>query len=250
MPQPYDACPKCGHKFPRPLPGDAACPACGIYLSKWVPPRQREAEEEDDLLVEPHQSWLAARLQPLERLAEVSFYGRCALLLGLVIWSWYLIRYDYRTAAINQSFMHAVLLPIHEAGHVIFSILGQFMMVLGGSLFQLLLPFGICVAFIVQQRDNFGAAVCFWWASVSLVDVAPYIYDALHPQLVLLGGSIGNEAGRHDWINILTPLHMLKYAEILGALAHFIGSVLMVAGLAWALVVLLRQRSRVGGEVS
>ena len=67
-------------------------------------------------------------------------------------------------------------------------LLGEFMMVVGGSLFQLLLPFGIGVAFYVKQRDPFGAAICLWWTGASFVDLSPYIYDALYPKLTLLGG--------------------------------------------------------------
>ncbi len=249
MSQLYSQCPKCGHKLAAPQPGEASCPACGIYFHKWVAPRQarrRVEEEEDDLPVEDHHGRIAALFQPLPKLDEASFYGRCAVLLGLAVWSWFLIRYDYRIGEINQSFIHNILLPIHETGHVIFSILGRFMMILGGSLFQILLPFGICVAFIVMRRDNFGAAACFWWANVSLVDVSPYIYDALHPQLTLIDGSTGDESGIHDWINILTALNKLGHAQLYGALAHFLGSALMMASLLWGLVILLRQRSRLG----
>lgn len=252
MSQHFTQCPKCGHKLPAAQPADSSCPACGIFFFKWVLSQQagqRAEEEEDDLPVEERQSWLSVLFQPLHKLDEVSFYGRCAVLLGLTIWSWFLIGYDYRIGEINQSFMHNILLPIHEAGHVIFRILGNFMMILGGSLFQMLLPFGICVAFIVMRRDNFAAAACFWWANVSLVDVSPYIYDALHPQITLIDGSTGDESGIHDWINILSALNTLEHAQLYGALAHFLGSVLMVASLLWALVILLLQRSRLGDTI-
>lgn len=254
MQQHFTKCPKCGHKLLEAQPADSSCPACGIFFFKWAlsrqaGPRAEEEKEEDGVSFEEHQSWLSALFQPLPKLDEVSFYGRCAALLGLTIWSWFLIGYDYRIGEINQSFMHNILLPIHEAGHVFFRILGNFMMILGGSLFQMLLPFGICVAFIVKRRDNFGAAVCLWWTSVSLVDLSAYIYDALHPQMTLIDGSMGDESGIHDWINILRTLNSLEHAQLYGALAHFLGSVLMVAGLLWALAILLRQRNRLGDTI-
>jgi hypothetical protein len=77
-------------------------------------------------------------LQPLAEINPVSFYGRCAGLVLLAVWSWYLIGYDYRFAEINLSFMHDILLPIHEAGHVLFRPFGEFMTILGGSLFQVM----------------------------------------------------------------------------------------------------------------
>jgi hypothetical protein len=80
--------------------------------------------------------------------------------------------------------------------------------ILGGSLFQLLLPLGISIAFIWLNKDNFGAAIALWWTSTSLLDLAPYIYDARHPQLILLGGHTG-EDGPHDWIYLLSVLGQL-----------------------------------------
>lgn len=252
MQQNFTQCPKCGHKLPEAQPADSSCPSCGIFFFKWVLSKQAEKrveDEEEDEPIEKRESWLSELFQPLDKLDEVSFYGRCAVLLGLAIWSWFLIGYDYRIGEINQSFMHNILLPIHEAGHVIFRILGDFMMILGGSFLQILLPFGICVAFIVMRRDNFAAAACFWWTSVSLVDLSPYIYDALHPQLTLIDGSTGDESGIHDWINIFRTFNMLEHAQSFGALAHFLGSVLMAASLLWAVAILLRQRSQLGDTI-
>ncbi len=245
----FTQCPKCGHTLPQAQPADSSCPACGIFFFKWAPRRRARGaadEEEDDLPHGADEGWLAAPFQPLEKMDEVSFYGRSAVLAALAIWSWFLIRYDYRTGEICSSFMHNILLPIHEAGHVLFRIFGEFMMILGGSLFQVLLPFAIGVAFIAKRRDNFGAAICFWWASVSLVDLSPYIYDALHPQLTLIGGGNGAEDGPHDWVYLLNTLNKLQHAQLYGALAHFMGGVLMFTGLLWGLIILLRQRSRLG----
>jgi hypothetical protein len=246
MSQHYTQCPKCGHKLPQAQPADSSCPACGIFFFKWVPPRQTMRATEEDLPVEAQEGWLAALFQPLDKIDVVSFYGRCAALAALGIWSWFLFRYDYHNGEISMSFMHNILLPIHEAGHVFFRVFGEFMMILGGSLFQLLLPFSIGVAFIVTRRDNFAAAICFWWASVSLVDLSPYIYDSLHPQLTLVGGGNGAEDGPHDWIYLLNRLNQLERSQIFGALAHFMGGVLMLAALLWALFILLLQRDQLG----
>ena len=38
------------------------------------------------------------------------------------------------------SFLDNVDLPIHETGHLIFRLFGEFLMVAGGSLFQVILP--------------------------------------------------------------------------------------------------------------
>ncbi len=249
MSETYTQCPKCGHKFPHPLPASAACPACGIYFFKWAPPSRPpviSAPDDDELASEEKTGFISSLFQPLDKMDEMSFYGRCIVLALLVIWSWFLFRYDYRTGEIGTSFMHNILLPIHEAGHVLFRPFGEFMMILGGSFFQLALPFGICIAFIVKNRDNYGAAIGLWWASVSLVDLSPYIYDALHPQLTLLGGGNGADDGPHDWIYLLIRLGQIDNAQRWGSFAHACGGLLMLAALIWGATILLRQRSRLG----
>jgi hypothetical protein len=118
---------------------------------------------------------------------------------------------------------------------------GNFISILGGSLFQILLPLGISIAFIWINKDNFGAAIAMWWGSASLLDIAPYIYDARHPRLILLGGHTGEE-GPHDWVYLLTTLGNLQNSQRLGAFAHALGGILMFVSLCWALAVLWRQR--------
>ena len=188
-------------------------------------------------------------LTPKEQMDKLSFYGRCLLLVLLAWWSWKLFAYDYRSGEIGGSFMHNILLPIHEAGHVLFMPFGRWLTILGGSLFQLALPGGIAIAFIWINRDNFGAAIGLWWASVSLIDLAPYIYDALQPQLILLGGSVG-EDGPHDWIYLLDSLGQRSNAQHWGAMAHTLGGLVMLAALSWASAVLWRQRLKLSNSSS
>ena len=239
----YTQCPKCGHKLLPPLPPNASCPACGIYFFKWANPSGIYAlsQEDDEAYTSANDNLLAELFKPLEKMGEVTFYGRCFSLALLVIWSWFLFGYDYRYGEINMSFMHDILLPIHEAGHVLFRPFGEFMTILGGSLFQLALPFAIGVAFILKNRDNFGAAICLWWASVSLVDLSPYIYDALHPMMTLLGGKTGAD-GPHDWIYLLNSLGQLSNSQRWGAFVHAFGGLMMLLTLIWAGTVLWRQR--------
>lgn len=247
----YSQCPKCGHKPPQPLPAGAACPACGIYFFKWAQPARTPvlSEADDEFFTGRDDGFIAALFQPLEKMDAMTFYGRCIALLLLAIWSGFLFGYDYRDGEIGTSFMHNILLPIHEAGHVLFRPFGEFMMILGGSLFQLALPFGIGVAFIVKNRDNFGAAIGGWWTSVSLVDLSPYIYDALHPQLTLIGGGTGANDGPHDWIYLLIKLGQLANAQRWGAFAHACGGLLMLLALVWGATLLWRQRKLMDGHV-
>jgi hypothetical protein len=239
----YAECPKCKYKPPTPLPSSEPCPVCGIYTFKWgqSPHAADPLNSGDELYSEEGDGYLASLFLPLEKMSTPTFYGRCLVLLLLAWWSWYLVGDDYRDGEIFGSYMHGILLTIHEAGHVLFIPLGEFATILGGSLFQLALPFGIGVAFIVVNRDNFGAAVGLWWTSVSLLDLSPYIYDALHPQLIMLGGHTG-EDGPHDWIYLLSTLGQIHNARHWGTFAHGLGSILVCAALVWAAAVIWRQR--------
>ena len=171
-----------------------------------------------------------------------------ALLALFTAWGLQLIALDYRDGEIAGSFVHRPLLVFHEAGHFLFRPLGEFMMTLGGTLGQLALPVGFVVALLLQNRDPFGAACGLWFTGVSLLDVAPYVYDALHPQLILLGGGTG-ELGNHDWLYLLSATGLLAKAHSLGWLVHKLGACVILLALAWAMALLWRQYARLAGDV-
>jgi hypothetical protein len=144
-------------------------------------------------------------------------------------------------AVAAQSILHLPNLVFHEAGHVIFSPFGRFMTVLGGSLFQCVLPVGIAIAFI-RQHNPFGAAVCTWWAGENLIDVAPYIADARALQLVLLGGKTGAEVQGHDWEYILATLGWMRFDRTLGLWSYRVGLLMMIGAIMWCAMLLVRHR--------
>lgn len=220
------------------MPAESQCPACGIYFFKWNQAQHPVAQEAAD---DSGHSWLQRLLEPQPGLDRASFHGRWVVLALLAFWSWSLIRDDFRDGEIFDSFMHNILLPIHEAGHVLLIPFGEFMTILGGSMLQLALPFAIAVAFVIRNRDNFAAALCLWWTSVSLLDLSPYIYDSLHPQLTLLGGHTG-EDGPHDWIYLLGVFGQIPKAQFWGAMAHTLGTMMVVFALIWAALILIRQK--------
>jgi len=165
-------------------------------------------------------------------------WTRAALVAGLAIWTVQFARTPIGVDAIN-SFLHLPDLVFHEAGHIIFSPFGRFMTVLGGSLLQFLVPVVALVAF-VKQEEPFGAAIGAWWAGQNLVDLAPYIADARSLRMVLLGGRTGAEVEGHDWEYLLNTLGISHYAHPLGYATHAVGIVIMVAALAYATRLILR----------
>lgn len=244
----YTRCPKCGH---QPLPDDqrlpAACPHCSVILAKigQVPQRSTRAAESSPPNDTP--TW-ADRLTAMpQRVDSLQFWCRVALLAALAVWSWALIGLDFRTGEMNESFLHRPLLVFHEAGHVLFMPLGHWMMVLGGTLGQLLMPAILAGALLIKNRDPFGASVGLWFLGVSVLDVAPYMFDALHPQLMLLSGSTGEEGG-HDWIYLFSSLGLLPKSPLIGGLTHKLGALVVLLALGWGAWLLRRQYSRVAGR--
>ena len=157
--------------------------------------------------------------------------GRAALWAGLAIWTISLLRTPM--PALANSFLHLINLVFHEAGHILFAPLGSFMMSLGGSLLQVLIPLVCASAFLFQQDDSFGCSVCVWWAGESLLDLAPYIDDARSLKLMLLGGPAAEVEG-HDWEAILMALGWLHLDHAIARAAWLLGAALMLGALAYA----------------
>lgn len=157
---------------------------------------------------------------------------RAFTLVAFAIWGFMLIRMDYRDGEIMSSFLHRPLLIFHEAGHVIFRPFGEWITVLGGTLGQLIMPIVMMIALLKTNGDRFGAALALWFFGVSILDVAPYMYDALEPQLMLLSGKVGEEGG-HDWIFLFNTTGLLRKAQHIGAVTHTLGALVVIGALAW-----------------
>jgi len=173
-----------------------------------------------------------------------TFYGRLVVFLGLLWWGWIFIITPLETNYTGESFLHLINLPFHEAGHLIFSPFGRFMMILGGSLGQVLMPLICLGTFLIKTRDPFGASVALWWTAESLMDVAPYINDARDLELMLLGGVTGKETDGHDWNNLLTMTGLLNWDHRVAHLTYNIGILLMLVSFAWGGVILARHYER------
>lgn len=234
------ACPKCHYVRQA---RDAAvhpdiCPACGIAINKWRP---RDPVNETETMIEQVQRMSLREhfMQLPSRVDSGSLWGRAIIWLGLVIWAGWFVVNGIDWEIIGGSFMHNINLPFHEFGHVLFMPFGRFMAILGGSLFQILLPLGLFVAFSFFQNDNFAASVTLWWCGQSFVDLAPYIADAEYRLLPLVGGG-GEES--HDWGNLLTMMNMVDSAHSIARASFFIGTVIMVLALVWGYQLLSKQK--------
>lgn len=157
----------------------------------------------------------AVRLARLAFLAFLALYGVAS----------------FRTPAAGR-LLDGVDLAIHETGHLVFAPFGEFLAVLGGTLFQLLVP-AVFVAHFLWRGERYGAAVCLWWVAQNCWHISVYVADARAQELPLVGG------GEHDWAYLLSEMGWLARDLALGRAVHGMGVALFVAALGLGLVATL-----------
>lgn len=242
-------CPKC--QYVRTIHDhhvmEGVCPSCGIAYAKWKGDTANKGHsrlntEEADIGIEEYsfaqKLWFTFTYIP-EKVDAPTFWGRAVLLTIFVIWGlsfiWHGVDWEY----IGGSFLHNINLPFHEFGHVLFSPFGRFMAILGGSLFQIMMPLIAMFSFSLQMRDNFAAAIMLWWTGQNFIDVAPYIADAEYRALPLILG-MGEEA--HDWGNLLTMLNRVESAQTYANISFAIGCLVILLSFYWAGWILYQQK--------
>lgn len=164
---------------------------------------------------------------------------RLALTVVLAIYGWVLLR-----SPESYSWLDSLDLAIHETGHLVFAFGGERLLLLGGTLLQLLVPAAFALA-LWRQGDRHGATVPLWWLGQSCWNVSVYIKDARAQELPLVGG------GEHDWAILLGELGLLPRDQAIGG-AVFLAGVLIylvavVAG--WMIVTRGEDESSRGARV-
>lgn len=124
-------------------------------------------------------------------------------------WQWHLI--------------DGVNLLIHEAGHLVFSPFGEFIMIAGGSIFQVIMPM-LFVGYFAYQRQFYSAALVLFWVGESILNVSVYAADSIALQLPLLGGS----DSMHDWNYLLTSLNILQSTSTVAGVIRALGTLTIV----------------------
>ncbi len=229
------------------------CPNCGIVYSKFIAKHSAEnpahdSEPEAETFIEREevitlrQQLIAAFLYVPERIDAGAFWARVACLIAFAIWGGYFITGGVDWEKIGSSFMHLINLPFHEFGHILFMPFGEFMMILGGSLFQVLLPLALTCVFVFIQRDTFAGSITLWWCGQSFIDVSPYIADAEYRALPLVGGG-GEES--HDWGNLLTMMDALDNTHAIANCSFGIGAILIIVALVWGGWILKLQQKNI-----
>lgn len=243
----YKTCPKCRYKRqPTDIASDDECPRCGLIFSKWMDARfavaTRPVGESAGVATQLWERLIASVIYVPSRVDGGVFAGRVVIYIVFFVWGWSFILATMESNEIGRSFMHNIDLVFHEAGHVVFRPFGRFLMILGGSLGQLLMPAIAMLVLLWKNRDPFGASIGLWWLAQSMMDLAPYINDARSGSLMLLGGVTGSDMpGIHDWRNILSDLGMLQYDNRIARITDTFGEVLMLVAFVWGAYILFRQ---------
>lgn len=124
-----------------------------------------------------------------------------------------------------------VNLLIHEAGHLIFMPFGEFIMIAGGSLFQVVMPTAF-VAYFYWNEKSYSAALTLFWVGESLLNVSVYAGDAVALQLPLLGG----QDTLHDWHYMLERLGWLNQTPAVSGLLRLVATLIILAAAGASLI--------------
>jgi hypothetical protein len=133
-------------------------------------------------------------------------------------------------------------LAIHETGHLVFAFGGETLNVLGGTLFQLIIPAAFAVA-LWRRGDRHGATVPLWWLGQNCWNISVYVRDARAQELPLVGG------GEHDWAFLLDRAGWLERDQGIGGAVYLAGVVLYAVAIVsgW---IFLRSREASAGKAA
>jgi hypothetical protein len=121
---------------------------------------------------------------------------------------------------------HLFILYIHEAGHFFFRIFGETLYIMGGSLFQVIVP---TAWFIVAKREGSPLSnIALFFVGISVIDVSIYMKDAEMRLLPLIGGM---SKEHHDWGKLFRRWDAIDLAYPMGEILFWAGFVFSVAGL-------------------
>ena len=133
--------------------------------------------------------------------------------------------YAWRNAS-GFLFPDFVNLMIHEAGHLFFAWAGNTIMLLGGTLGELIVPL-VCAAAFFYQRQVYGAVFSVFWFFENFLYIGTYMADARTSALPLVNSD------ESDWTLLFTQWNLLLYDQKIGNSFRLVGWIGMFAILIW-----------------
>ena len=123
-------------------------------------------------------------------------------------------------------FLDYVNLIIHEGGHFFFSWFGHTIMILGGTLGELLVPL-LCGVYFFWHREVTGFAFCSFWFFENFPYIGTYMADARANGLPLVGSEVS------DWLILFGQWGLLDQDQKIGGIVRILGWLGMIATVAW-----------------
>jgi hypothetical protein len=217
-------CPKCQFEQADSI----SCGQCGVIFSKY----QAYLGQQDTIYTANNEDIIKVEKKPGEK-PQILFPFLCqswkpvttpAFAFLSLLTFLHIIFFPKTTQIEGWSFftgmIHNVNLVFHEAGHLLFGFFGnETLMILGGSLNQLFIPFVVFSSFF-YNRDPTGVTFALIWFFGNFIDVSIYMADARFLKLPLIGG-LGLEA--HDWRNLFNRFDLWGFDQTLSKIIFYVG---------------------------
>jgi hypothetical protein len=176
-------------------------------------------------------SW-TERLPFLEALEEPwDPIPKAALAAWLIFYSFFL--YQAARGGMFPHLMDGVFVPVHEGGHLLFRMFGEFVMVAGGTILQLLVPI-LLASYFIFHRQAQGVAFCLFFMFEQFFPISTYMADARAQDLPLLSVGSGEDV-IHDWNYLFGALGVLDHDIQIAGAVRFLGWVGMIGITIWLL---------------
>lgn len=204
------ACPYCGAG--NPLDNEL----CGVCFKNLRIPAEVRAEAKLRKFMLGPAPAAVARVPRIQAPAAARLWGRALIIAGLLLFYLRWLKKDNYFSPLDF-----VNLAFHEAGHLILGFFPRFIMVLAGSLFQLLVP-AVCLVHLMRRGANLGWQLCLFWIGENLLNISIYAGDAIKQELPLVGGGV------HDWTYLLSETHLIAHPAGVARVIFLAGSAVIL----------------------
>ena len=161
--------------------------------------------------------------QPWKPVSTLAFIGWGTFYVGFLLYA-FANRGGYL-------FIDNVNLVIHEGGHPLFSYFGHTLMLWGGTLLELLVPFALALYFAYMRQPT-GAAFCAFFFFENFLYISVYMADARAMALPLV--TTGDpDFVEHDWNSIFSQLGVLQFDTRIATVVELLGWLGMLMTMAW-----------------
>ena len=163
---------------------------------------------------------LGEKWEPVSRRALIAWLVFYVILAGNAMFQGTLLQWFDR-----------VFVPIHEGGHLLFRFFGEWIMVAGGTLLQLFVPFALALYFAFQRQLS-GTTFCAFCFFEQFLPIGIYMADARCQclQYVTVGDP---ELAEHDWFYLFSHAGVVEHDTQIGNIVRVLGWIGMIGTIAW-----------------